>query len=62
MTLTAWVSAALLAVAIATIALAGCSGASDRPPPSSSAAAADTSMYVIGPGDTLSVFVYRPPS
>lgn len=39
----------------------GCSHAPLGPAPAASTAANDTSTYVIGPGDMLSVFVYRSP-
>jgi len=40
--------------------LAGCAGAPSLPPPPTQAAA-EASEYVLGAGDTLSVFVYRSP-
>jgi polysaccharide export outer membrane protein len=50
-----------LALALATVLLAaGCSFKGEQPPPPSQAASADY-KYVIGPGDTLSIQVWRNP-
>lgn len=51
-----WFAATLLALG----ALAGCGGASSLPP-ASGATAEPTSEYVIGPLDTLDIFVWRNP-
>jgi len=50
---------ALAAVAISVGSLVACSA--PAPLPGAAAASTDSQLYVIGPGDSLSVFVYRAP-
>lgn len=50
------VSSSILCV----LALSACAGQPTMPPPAASASAA-ASEYLLGPGDTLNVFVYRAP-
>ena len=53
-----WRFASFIACLFLGLLAAGCGGA---PPPPPANPAAEAAPYVIGPGDTLSVFVYRAP-
>lgn len=44
-----------------TFGLAACASSPDVPPPSGAPAAGESTEYLIGPGDTLEVFVWRNP-
>jgi polysaccharide export outer membrane protein len=52
---------AFLTVLALGVALGGCSGAGVRPDAPDQAVASETGEYLIGPGDTLEIFVWRQP-